>query len=238
VDEDSKSRRVAAENGRKNLWLAALAAGLIAGAASGAVGEAAADWFPKPKAADPMKFAPDVGPVYAAIVKNAALACALQGAALGLALGVAGGLAASRPGAGAAAGLIGLVLGALVGGGAGFGAGSAYFALSEQSDSDVLASMLAHAAAWSPAGAVGGLAFGLGLSLRGGAARTALGGLLGAAVGAGAYDLVGSAFLALSDTGEPIASTTAARLLAHGAAAVFSAVGAGVFAQASGRRAA
>ena len=164
-------------------------------------------------------------------VKNAALAYGLQGAILGLVLGLAG--AAARGSAGAGAGFtaaaVGLLLGGTIGSGAAIGAFMALFRFVGANHEDLLPVLLAHEAAWAPIGAVGGLAFGLGLGGRGRVARALAGGVLGAAVAVLMYEAGGSLLFPLDRTGDPVAATSMARLFAHGAVGLLTALGAVLF---------
>jgi hypothetical protein len=154
-----------------------------------------------------------------AAVRNAELAMGLMGAAVGLALGLAGGLARKRSRAGAAAAGVGLVLGAAAGAGAALAAvpladrvqahdpGNLYLELS--------ASLLVHGLPWAAIGAMGGLAFGVGLGGLDRILRGLLGGLLGAAAGALLYEVIGALALPGAKLIEPIAASWGIRLLAQ-----------------------
>jgi hypothetical protein len=129
-------------------------------------------------------------------------------------LGAAG--ASSRSAwAALAAGLAGAGLGAL------FGAVTPYLVLPayehylQVHGGDVPASMIMHASLWGGIGAAAGLALGLGLGGRWRPWQAALGGLLGAALGAVLFDLVGALVLPLDETGLPDSATARARLVAR-----------------------
>jgi hypothetical protein len=142
------------------------------------------------------------------------MAFGFRGAVLGAALGLAGGLARRKIAAGA--GLAGLVLGGAAGGGAAFGAFTAYLRHRDPISGDLLLPLLCHAAAWAALGAAGGLAFGLGLfAERGPAARSALAGLIVAALGAAAFQIAGAFAFPGAKTDMPLASEPAARLAAE-----------------------
>ncbi len=90
---------------------------------------------------------------------------------------------------------------------------------------DLVLPLLVHAGIWSAAGAAGGLAFGLGLGERSPLLRTVLGGLVGAAVGAMAYELIGASAFPAARTAQFVSETWETRLLARLAVTVLAAVG-------------
>jgi hypothetical protein len=151
--------------------------------------------------------------------RNAVLAMGLMGAAVGLALGLAGGLARQSARASAAAAFLGLVLGAAA------GAGAAWVAVplaSRVHDRDpgslsveMASALLVHGLPWAAIGAVGGLAFGVGLGDRTRVVRGLLGGLLGAIAGAFLYEVVGALAMPGARTVQSIAATWGVRLLAQ-----------------------
>jgi hypothetical protein len=162
-------------------------------------------------------------------VRNAVLALGLMGASVGLAFGVAGGLARRSVWAGALAGVFGLLLGAAGGAGAAF---ASVPLASQVHDRDpgnmsleMASSLCARGIPWAAIGALGGLAFGIGLGGRARAGRGLLGGLLGAVAGALLYEVIGA--LALPDTKiiEPIAASWGMRVLAQMLAVIAAAIG-------------
>jgi hypothetical protein len=151
--------------------------------------------------------------------RNAALALGLMGATVGLALGLAGGLASRSARAGAAAAFLGLVLGAAAGAGAALAAVPLSSHVRERDpgnmSAEMASSLLVHGLPWAAIGAVGGLAFGIGLGGRAQAGRGLVGGLLGAVAGAFLYEIIGALALPGNKTIEPIAATWGIRLLAQ-----------------------
>ena len=85
--------------------------------------------------------------------------------------------------------------------------------------------LLVHAGIWSVAGAVGGAAFGLGRGERGEWPRAALGGFLGAAAAAAAYELIGVTAFPGAGTTQFISSTWPTRLLARLAVGILASAG-------------
>jgi hypothetical protein len=165
----------------------------------------------------------------AAAARNAALALGLTGAVAGLALGLTGGLARRSTRAAAVAALLGLVLGAAAGAGAALAAVPLASRTHERDPGNVsvemAASLLLHGLPWAAVGAVGGLAFGIGLGGRDRAGRGLLGGLLGAVAGAFLYEMIGALALPATKTIEPIAASWGIRLLAQLLAVIPAAVG-------------
>lgn len=216
---------------RRRLWAAALTAGVLASGLSWTAGEASLDRFKSTKVIDPLRDQVDPTEVSRFAVKNATLACGLQGALLGLTLGLAGAAAGRRPGRDAAtAGLAGLALGGVLGAAASFGLFTAFFATVDPNSQDLIPSLLTHAGVASLLGASGGVAFGLGLGSRGRIVRAAVGGLIGAALGAGLYEILGGILFPLGKTGDPVAESGPARFLFHSMVDLLAAIGAAALA--------
>ncbi len=165
--------------------------------------------------------------------RNAVLALGLMGAAVGLALGLAGGLARQSVRASAVAAFLGLVLGAAAGAGAAWAAVPLASRVHDRDPGsmsvEMASSLLVHGLPWAAVGAVGGLAFGVGLGDRTRIARGLLGGLLGAALGAFLYEVVGALALPGARIVEPIAATWGVRLLAQFLAVMSLAAGVAAF---------
>jgi hypothetical protein len=161
--------------------------------------------------------------------RNAAVALGMMGGTVGLALGLAGGLARRCGRATVAAAGLGLVLGQAAGIGLAFAALPVASRLHERDpgnmSTEMAASLLAHSSTWGAIGAVGGLAFGIGLGGRGRAVRGLLGGLLGAVAGAFLYEIIAALALPGTKTLEPIAATWGIRLLAQVLAVIPTAAG-------------
>ncbi len=164
--------------------------------------------------------------------RNAVLAFGLMGAAVGLVLGATGGLV-RRSTRTASAAVLGLVLGAAAGSGAALVAVPAASRVHERDPGnmalEMASSLLARGGPWGAIGAVGGLAFGIGLGGRGRAVRGLLGGLAGAIAGAILFEVVGALALPGTKTMEPIAATWGIRLLAQFLAVISTAAGVAAF---------
>lgn len=150
------------------------------------------------------------------LTRKSMIGLACLGGALGIGLGVAGALA-RRVGSGGVllSALAGLFLGAAAGG------GSArllvpWFVRNEQTMADdMILPMLTHGGMASAVGLAAGLALAVGL---GGPPsrliRTAVGGLAGGALAAAVYEPAGAFLFPLAQTGQPVANSAGARLLA------------------------
>jgi hypothetical protein len=155
----------------------------------------------------------------ATMTRNAELAMGLTGATLGLLLGLAGGLARPSARAGAVAAFLGMVLGAAAGAGAALAAVplASHIHLLDPGNmsTEMASSLVVHGLPWAAVGAVGGLAFAIGLSGRARAGRALLGGLLGAVAGTFLYEIIGALALPATKTIEPVATTWGMRLLSQ-----------------------
>ncbi len=151
-----------------------------------------------------------------AVVRNGAIACGVLGLWLGGILGMAGGVSRGSRSSTWKAGLLGSILGASL-------AGCVALAVLQRfadarvahSDYDILISMAMHGLTWGLAGAAGGLAFAVGLGQRRLIARLAVAGLVGAVLGAIAFDAAGAYFFPLAETGDPVSTTWPSRLVAR-----------------------
>ena len=217
---------------RRGLPLAAWAtiAALMAAALSWMAGEAAIGRF----APDPL-LNPDLGvmgggasseDIRRGLVLEATLTYAVQGAVLGLLLGLAGAVSGGSTRSAAVGAGAGLVLGGLVGAGAAFGLSSVYLENADPISNDLLLPLATHATLWGLIGGAGGLALGLGSGGGGGArvAKAAIGGIVGAAIGAAAYEVLGAILFPLARTSEPIAESAPARLFAHASTNILAAL--------------
>jgi hypothetical protein len=148
------------------------------------------------------------------------------GGLLGLAMGLAGGLARRSISAGALAAILGLLVGSAVAGFFSLILVSFFFKSYDPQSGDLTFPLLTHGAIWSAVGAVGGLAFGLGLGGRGRWKATLVGGLAGAAAATVVYELVGALAFASSKTDLPLSSSSTARGMALLLVASLSSIGA------------
>jgi hypothetical protein len=148
------------------------------------------------------------------------------GGLLGLTLGLAGGLARRSVSASAMAAILGLLLGSTIAASFSLILVSIFFRAHDPHSNDLIFPLLTHGAIWSAVGAVGGLAFGLGLGGRGRWKATLVGGLTGAAAATVVYELVGALFFASNKTDLPLSSSSTTRGMALLLVASLSSIGA------------
>jgi hypothetical protein len=236
VSYGSRTNERVQPTGKLVAW--ALGAGLLAGVASWLIGELVCNAF-KP----PLQIHHVMGQVIkkatfedqsAADFRNATLAFTVLGGLMGAALGMAGGLARKSTVAGSMAAAVGVVLGSLMGAGASLGLLPVYFraldVAQEELSHDLVLPLVIHGGIWAACGLAGGVAFGLGL--RTGVvqiAMTGIGGLIGAALGAGIYELIGAMVFADDMTTRPLSLSWSTRLLARLLVATLAAVTAAAF---------
>jgi hypothetical protein len=212
-------------------WGLTLAAALLAGTAGWLIGEAFYDYYqPSEEAASQSyDFRALNRETAVAWGRNGAIAFGALGGLLGLALGLAGGASRRSLSGAVSGGLLGLILGGLV------GSLPAFLIMpyawnqrgEDPANLDMSTPLMIHAALWLGLGAVAGLAFGVG---RAGGHRATLvqvflGGLVGAALGTLAYELIGGIGFPMSRTTDPISITMETRLLARLCVSGFTALG-------------
>jgi len=193
--------------------------GLLAGALAFAVGEAVYGLIPATAVTQTAlglsRLTPTVATENVAAARNGALAFGVLGLFLGGCLGLAGGLARRSSFAVAAGGL-----GSALGFAAGVGASLALlpFCISSRiryPDNDLLISFVMHGTIWGLLGALAGLAFAVGLGERPLWVRALFAGLVGALIGAVAFDLIGVVAFPGAKTDDPISRTWVTRLMAR-----------------------
>jgi len=173
----------------------------------------------------PMPTDEDARQIRLARISSGTVVFGAMGGCLGLALGLAGGASRRSLGAAGMAGALGLVTGAAVAAGvASVGLSVVYTRVDPQSH-DLTIPLLYHLAFWSIAGAVGGLAFGLGAGVRGGWIRTAIGGWVGASLATVVYELVGALVFPTHQTQLPLSTSPETRALAQVLVALGAAIG-------------
>jgi hypothetical protein len=221
---------VALDSSPRRLTLLALAAGVLSGLVAWLVWEAVSGYFaPRGEVVMILGTAQTIvtfdGRVRAG-VRGGAVAAAILGAAMGLALGLAGGLARRTTRAGLFAGLAGAVLGTLGGLGSSWVLLPVFYREESPISGDLILPLLTHGGVWIVVGAAGGLALGLGLGSFRLAFRAGLGGLLGAAIGATAFEAVGAFAFPNDETDQPVSKTWVTRLLLRLLISVLAATGA------------
>jgi len=206
----------------RRLWIAALAAGVVAGALGWLGGEAIHGLFLPPiRTVSGAEAAEDLKAANIGLEKEANIAFAMLGGAVGLALGLAGGVSRRSVGGAAVAAVAGLVLGTA----AAFGAALPLIAIASHSvdrmNDDMVFSILLLGGIASAIGLSGGLAFGIGLGDPRRIIPAALGGLLGAALGTAFYQVLGTLVFPLDQSAAPLPTTGTSRLVARMAIPLF-----------------
>lgn len=210
------------------VWLAVIAAALVAGTTAWIGGEVMYERFQPDESVSSQRFAfAALNPqLSAAGAKNAAVAFGLLGGALGSCLGIAGGSVRRSTRGALTAGLAGLVVGGALGVAASFGLMPIYFLRKDPSGTDLSQALLYHGGLWGGLGLAGGMAFGLGWY--GARPRllltAATGGLVGALVGTFVFEVIGAVGFPFDRTAEPISATASTRLLARLAVTLSTAV--------------
>jgi hypothetical protein len=157
--------------------------------------------------------APTAATTQAANVKNATRMFGAFGALLGLMLGLAGGWARGNARAAWSAGASGLIAGLVTGAAGPALIVRAYHHWQSDGADDLIVSMAMHSGLLISLGAAGGLALAIGSGNMRRLAHAALGGAVGAVLGAVVYDLIGAFAFPFANTADPLATTAAARFL-------------------------
>jgi len=205
--------------GQAEVWAVALAAGVAAGLVSWVGGELAHGAF-KPQLVQVVGnfgqkvMLPTRSTLNAADLKNATLAFAVLGGVTGLVMGIAGGVAGRSALHGVVVGLGAQVLGVLVGALASLALVPLFHRDFVPDTNDLLSPIMIHAGIWAAIGAVGGLAFAIGMR-RGRRLLNAIGGAcLGAILATVVFHVLSGALFPDSGSTEPVATSSFVRLLA------------------------
>ncbi len=177
-------------------WLL-LVAGLLAGLVAFAIGEKTHDLVQAEKVKKNLMGNTILEPTEAtnlvAATRNAAATFGVLGLCLGASLGIAGGLARRSIGGALAGGLAGALLGLASGAGVTWAILPRFIAARDYYfDYDLVISVGMHMLLWGLLGAGAGLAFVVGLRRYRLGASAFIAGLIGAALGAVAYDIIGA----------------------------------------------
>jgi hypothetical protein len=203
---------------RLHAWAIALAAGVAAGLVSWLAGEGVHGIF-RPQVF-PVKVVfityiqPTIASLNAADLKNATLVFTILGAVTGLAMGIAGGLVGRSLSRGLVVGLGGLAAGGLVGGLASLGLLPLSFRRVVPNPNDLLSPILIHAGIWMAIGAVGGLAFAVGMRCARRSVDAVVCACLGAFLATLVYHGLGEALFPDAGSTELVATSTFVRFLA------------------------
>jgi hypothetical protein len=205
-----------------------IAAALIAGVASFLAGEVILKSY-QGDLVPTLKVRPspeDVRRLSDARVHSASFAFMAMGGAFGMTMGLAGGLARRSVAGSARAAIPGLLLGTTVVTSLALVLVSNFYKRYDPHSGELVLPLLTHGAIWSTVGAIGGLAFGLGLGAQGRWKTTLVGGLVGGAAATILYEIVGALAFATQKTDLPVSSSITTRGMAHVLVALLSAVGA------------
>ncbi len=199
-------------------WFVAIG-GLAAGLAAFGIGEATSELIPPDTVH--MRVQGGISTTLSrstprVVTLNGALASGILGACLGGCLGIAGGLARRSARAAMIWGSVGAVLGLTLGAGLSFAVYPLYFwAGARYSLDEMIGSIALHGLILAPLGAAAGLALALGFGERRFAGRSLAAGLMGALLGAVAFDLIGALLFPMVRTADPVAETWSVRLTAR-----------------------
>jgi hypothetical protein len=211
-------------------WGIALAGGLLAGIISWLAGEPLHNVF-EPKVF-PIKIAlttfiqPTNASLNDADVKNATVVFSILGGVTGLVMGIAGGFAARALGRGLIVGLVGLVAGVIIAGAASLGLLPLFYRRIVPDPNDLLSPILIHSGVWAAIGAVGGLAFAIGMKSGWNTVNAIFGACVGAFVATLLFHGLGEFLFDESASSAPLASAPLGRLLADMLVTVLVAFGA------------
>jgi hypothetical protein len=207
---------------RRRIVGIALTAGVTAGLVSWIACEWAHDVF-RPRLVEVPRWEavwmePSAESIYAADLKNAALANAVLGCAAGLAMGFAGGLALRVPSRGIFVGLSAQAVGLLVGALAALAVIPVFHPVLQRQfrtvTNDVWLPLVMHASIWAAIGAVGGAAFAIGMGCTS-RLRSAIGSATaGALLAAVCFQLIGTCLPLDAGATAPIARWPFVRLIA------------------------
>jgi hypothetical protein len=157
---------------------------------------------------------PSAQTLHAADSKNGALAFGLLGCLTGLAMGIGGGVAGRAPLRGVVVGVGAMILGGLVGAGASLALIPFFFQGLVPDPSDLLTPVMVHAGIWGAIGAVGGLAFAIGMSRWRQLPDAIIGACIGSALATILFHCCGEMLFPESSSTQPLASWSTVRLMA------------------------
>jgi hypothetical protein len=172
----------------------------------------------RPSLMPPMKPMPtteDARQIMLARIASGTAAAGAMGGLLGLMFGLAGGASRRSIEAAGVAGAVGLLAGSAVSAAVARTVLPIVYSRVDPQSHDLTIPLLYHEVLWSLAGAVGGLAFGLGVSRRGLWKRTVVGGWVGAVLAIVGFELVGALVFPTHQTQLPLSTSLETRGLAN-----------------------
>ena len=202
----------------RQVWAIALSAGVAAGLVAGLAGEFVHNIF-KPQVF-PIKVAfttyiqPTAVSMNTADLKNATVVFTILGGITGLAMGIAGGFAGRSLSRGLVVGLGGLVAGGLVGALASLGLLPLFYRRLVPDPNDLLSPILIHGGIWMAIGAVGGMAFAIGMKCGRGIFNAVAGACCGALIATILFHGAGEALFPDAGSTAAVATLASVRLLA------------------------
>ena len=206
-------------------WGLALLTGLTAGITAWLIGEAIHGRFGPPEFVNIANSSggtlggPEIEKLSlaqrAAQTFEATLAFASLGSVLGLALGLAGGVARGSTRSALKAAIVGSLLGGAAGAALTKVMLPVYFRILDPDTNDLIVGIMIQVVISSAIGAVGGVAFGIGLGDRNRFVRAVIGGVLGTVAGALVFEMVGAIAFPLDKITNPISMTWGTRLFAR-----------------------
>jgi hypothetical protein len=215
---------------RRQVWAIALSAGIIGGITAWFAGELAHGFF-RPRlyevqAMGMTSMQPSRQSREAADSANAMLSLALLGGVTGLIMSLAGGIACRSPVRGAMGALPALVSGAAVAVLVSMALIPFFFRGLVPDTNDLLTPIMIHGGIWMAIGAVGGLAFAVGMGRRHHFSSALGAACVGAFLASVLYHLIDAGLFPDSNATEPISNSRLVRLLSSIIPAVFIALGA------------
>jgi hypothetical protein len=217
---------------RVGVWALALTAGLIAGLGSWLIGEKYHGRFDPVmvKSISARSSRAEINARFiakqAGDISETTLAFAALGSVFGFTLGLAGGAVRQSAGAALFASLVGLVLGGVAAGAITWFAQPFYYKYMLSDNNDLVMAVLFHGVVCCSIGALGGLAFSIGLGDWKRGVSIIFGGLIGAMAGVLLYEFVGSIACPGDGITNPLSNTSGTRLCARLAVTTLAAAGA------------
>jgi hypothetical protein len=218
---------VEASSGRRT-WIFAIIAAIVAGFGSWGVVEGVLLSYATAfqSHTQPYPTAEEIARIIRARIVSGTITFGATGAMVGLAFGLAGGASRRSIKRAALAGMAGLIVGGLAETGAAYGGLKFIYTKIDMQADDMLQTLLSHEALWAVVGLAGGLAFGLGIGGWRAWLKSAVGGLVGAAIATVVYEFLGALVFPTDGTHLPYANTAITRALAQVLIALGIAIGA------------
>ncbi len=211
------------------IWVSAVAAGLLVGVLAWGAGELTKDAF-QPKLVKVQVLlqtfiTSTLDTEHDAAKKNAALAFAIFGCVTGMVMGLAGGIASRAVARGVVVGLGAGALGGILTALSSWLILPYFFAQLAPNPNNFLFPIVIQGAIWLDIGAIGGIAFALGIGEVRRVPHALVGGCAGALLGTVLFHLVAAMAYQDSEFTEPLAKVAIVRLIARVLVSLFAAIG-------------